>query len=58
MGRRASDDGGNDGKYAMYYEQWFCVTNGYGFQLMGWGLMKERPQVSKALEEMFFCGSI
>ncbi|HEV8058728.1 MAG TPA: tetratricopeptide repeat protein, partial [Gemmataceae bacterium] len=43
------------GKYKAYYEQWFCVTNGYGYQLMGWGESKNRQRISRELQQMFQC---
>ncbi|MFO1513595.1 MAG: DUF3857 domain-containing protein [Verrucomicrobiota bacterium] len=37
----------------IYYEQWFFVTNGFGYQLMGWGNFKDQKRVTEELAQMF-----
>jgi tetratricopeptide (TPR) repeat protein len=36
----------------VFSVQWFCVTNGWAYQLAAWGKVTEREEVLKAAQEM------
>ena len=39
--------------YSIYYEQWFCVTNGFAYQLMGWGRFEDQRRIAGEFQQMF-----
>jgi len=36
-------------KFQLFYVQWFMATNGYSYQLMGYGKSEDRPPISTRL---------
>lgn len=39
--------------HSLYYKQWFCVTNGYAYELMGWGRIENRDRLATDFQAMF-----
>ncbi len=39
--------------YDFFYRHWFCVTNGYAYQLMAWGRIWDAAAVRERTEELF-----
>ncbi len=37
----------------IFYDRWFCVTNGFAYQLMAYGAATDRERISKEAQSLF-----
>lgn len=46
------------GSQELFYARWCCITNGWAFQLVGWGRKADQPTIDSAFQNLLPCFSL